>query len=112
MKRRYVINSTRDRGYKGYSIRLHYFVPQPGGGLAFETDDPDVQRLIEASDGYGAFIHPAETPEEIAAMKEIEEKAAEPQEPEQDEAPIAVQGARGTMSNKAMRKGQIIGGKK
>jgi len=45
-------------------------------------------------------------------LKEIEEKAAEPQEPEPDEPPIAVQGARGTMSNKTVRKGQIIGGKK
>ena len=54
--------------YKSYSIRNHYFK----NGL-FETDDPDVQRLIEGADGYGVFIHPVETPQEIAAMKEIEE---------------------------------------
>ena len=102
MKRSYSCNK-----YKSYSIRNHYFK----NGL-FETDDPDVQRLIEGADGYGVFIHPVETPEEVAAMKEIEEKAALPQEPEPDEPPIAVQGARGTMSNKTVRKGQVIGGKK
>jgi len=102
MLRHYACNK-----YKSYSIRNHYFV----NGL-FATDDPDVQRLIEGADGYGVFIHPVETAEEIAAMKEIEAKAALSEPPVEEEGPIAVQGARGTMSNKMTRKGQMITGGK
>jgi len=102
VKRSYACNK-----YPSYSIRNHYFK----NGL-FETDDPDVQRLIEGADGYGGFIHPVETAEEIARMKEIEAAVAASEPPAEEEAPIAVQGARGTMSNKAVRKGQVIGGKK
>lgn len=94
--------------YKSYSIRNHYFK----NGL-FETDDPDVQRLIETADGYGVFIHPVETAEEIATMKAIEEKAAQELGlPQEEEGPIATQGARSTVSDKGMRKGQLIGAKK
>ena len=133
MRRGYVINK-----YKGYSIRNHHFVPQANGGLLFETDDPEVQRLIENADGYGAFIHPLETPEEIAQMKLVEEQATmgptptlahqsgdDPGTPDEslnplpestsqevEQPPIAVQGARGTGSSKATRKGQVIGAKK
>ncbi len=92
--------------YKSYSIRSHYFV----NGL-FETADPDVQRLIEGADGYGVFIHPVETAEEIKQMEEIEKAAAE-SAPVEEEPPIAVQGARSTISDKRTRKGQVIGAKK
>ena len=111
MLRHYACNK-----YKTYSIRNHYFK----NGL-FETDDPDVQRLIEGADGYGVFIHPVETPEEVARMKEIEEAARSSdgeycticaQAINNCICPTAVQGARGTMSNKLVRKGQVIGGKK
>ena len=118
MRRGYIINR-----YKGYSIRQHHFVPQPNGGLLFETDDPEVQALIENADGYGAFIFPRETAEEIAQMKSVEGETKaplldEPQVPypegaqSVEEHPIAVQGARGTGSSKSQRKGQVITGAK
>lgn len=127
MKRGYVINK-----YKGYSIRNHHFVPQANGGLLFETDDPDVQALIEGADGFGAFIFPRETAEELAQMKSVEEAAkggdshdyAEPDVSVdvgaastentliEEQAPIAVQGARGTMAGRDQRKGQVIGAKR
>src|SRR5689334_13797540 len=93
--------------YRSYSIRNHYFV-----NGKFETDDPDVQRLIENADGYGVFIHPVETAEEIAAMKAIEDAAALSEPPAEELAPIAVQGARGTQAGKSARRGQVIGAKK
>jgi len=110
MMRRYSCNK-----YKNYSIRSHYFV----NGL-FQTDDPSVQQLIENADGYGVFIHPVESPEEIEQMKAAEEAAAAAAEhPGSDEViieeqpPVAVQGARGTASGlKSVRKGQVIGAKK
>lgn len=119
-KRRFVINGFNGRPAKGYSIRNHYFVPQANGGLAFETDDPEVIRLIEGADGYGVFIHPAETQEEIAAMKAAE--AGIPEDPllgqlaealgepdkEHFTSPIAHQGARGTSAGRGQRKGDII----
>ena len=122
MMRRYSCNK-----YRSYSIRNHYFV----NGL-FQTDDPSVQQLIESVDGYGVYIHPVETPEEIAAMKAVEEQAQQPVEPsdavmasdvieppamvemEEEQPLIATQGARGSLSGpRSVRKGQVIGaGKK
>lgn len=105
-KRTFVCNR-----YKSYSIRNHYFE----NGL-FQTDDPDVIKLIESSDGYGVFIHPGETPEELAAMgygpkpKVASEKKAKTK-PEvleaENEAPIAHQGARGTVSTEKQRSGDL-----
>lgn len=106
-KRRFVINKL-----KGYSIRNHYFVPQANGGLAFETDDPEVIRLIEGADGYGVLIHPAETQEELAAMKAKELGEDNPIEAwpvhSEEETPIAHQGARGTSAGRGQRKGDLI----
>jgi hypothetical protein len=102
--------------YNGYSIRNHYFTPNPTGrGCYLYTDDPDVIALIENADGYGVFIHPMETTEEIAAMKKADAEEAElglPPEPDDEEPqpPIATQGARSSMSGgKANRRGQVIG---
>ena len=106
MKRVFVCNK-----YKSYSIRNHYFV-----NGRFETEDPAVQKLIEHADGYGVFIHPVETKEEIAEMKKQERAARKSQfgvtetveEPEQ----LAHQGARGTMTGKKERGLMIIQGSK
>jgi hypothetical protein len=100
MMRTFVCNK-----FKSYSIRNHYFV-----NGKFQTDDADVIKLIENADGYGVFIHPAETAEELEALREIEpvvlsvpEDFVEQEEPP----PIAVRGARGTGNNKYQRKGDI-----
>src|SRR5262245_29005933 len=77
--------------YPSYSIRNHYFV---GGRLT--TNDPDVIALIESCDGYGVYIHPVETKEELEAMgygektapaeESVDEENAEPpEEAEEDE---------------------------
>lgn len=113
-KRKFVVNK-----YNGYSIRNHYFKPNPvGRGCTLETDDPDIIRLIENADGYAVFIHPAETPEELAAMKAAEKEGdsyatlsgdTDVGDASTDNTqPIATQGARGTMSSRAMRRGQVI----
>src|SRR5262245_65665853 len=88
--------------YPSYSIRNHYFV---AGRLT--TDDPDVIALIESCDGYGVYIHPVETKEELEAMgygekaapeeesieePEPQEEAEEDEEEEEPETP-AQQGA-------------------
>ena len=116
MKRKFVCNT-----YNGYSIRNYYFTPNPTGrGCTLETEDPMVIELIENADGYGVFIHPFETPEEIALMKAeekekeeapTEEKPVEPpeetetEEPEEDEPePPAHQGMRGTHGMQKRRK--------
>lgn len=109
MKRRFVCNR-----YNGYSIRNHYFTPNPSGrGCTFETEDPDVIKLIENADGYNNFIVPAETKEELEAMR----KAEEPKFPtdfndleqrEELNPPIAHQGARGTHAGRRQRTGQTI----
>ena len=96
MKRKFVCNK-----YKSYSIRNHYF--QNG---YFETEDPDVVKLIENADGYGVFIHSVETPEEIAAMKAAEEPPADP--PADDPPPVAVQGGRGTRASRGTRRAHIV----
>jgi len=105
MKRGYVINRL-----KGYSVRSHYWIPQPNGGLLFETEDPDVQTLIESLPDFGALIIPRETADEIAAAKTAEHavKLLDELFIEEEPGPIAVQGARGTASSKSQRTGKII----
>jgi len=105
MKRGYVINRL-----KGYSVRSHYWIPQPNGGLLFETEDPDVQTLIESLPDFGALIIPRETADEIAAAKAVEQPVESFEYPplEEEPGPIAVQGARGTASSKSQRTGKII----
>ena len=104
MKRKYVCNK-----YKNYSIRNHYF----HNGM-FETDDPQVQALIESADGYGVFIHPCETKEEIAAMRAKEREARraavlrETMPEEEQPRAIAHQGARGSLASKAERGLMVI----
>src|SRR5262245_28760543 len=70
--------------YLSFSIRDHSFV-----GRRLTTDDTDVIALIECCDGYGVYIHPVETKEELEAMgygekappeESVEEENAEPQE--------------------------------
>ena len=97
MLRRYVCNK-----YKSYSIRNHYFI----NGL-FETEDPQVQKLIEHADGYGVFIHPVETKEEIATMR-AKEKTAKVEPALEEPPPIAHQGARGTGTSSEQRRSQLI----
>lgn len=105
MLRHYVCNK-----HKSYSIRNHYFV-----NGKFETDDPHVQALIESAHGYGSIIHPAETQEEIAAMKAAEEaqrsdeiELSDDEEAPDEEAPVAVQGARGTAAGRKQRRPMTI----
>ena len=112
--------------YNGYSIRSHYFTPNPNGrGCYFETDDPDVIALIESVDNYGVDIHPTETIEELEAMKakvpyHVELKGpsvealgielnelGETEIDSEDTEPIAHQGARGTGTTRKQRKGDV-----
>lgn len=103
MLRKYVCNK-----YRSYSIRNHYFV----NGL-FETSDPKVQALIENADGYGVFIHPVETKEEITEMKKQERAVRQAVSPQSEEPQqLAHQGARGTLTNKGERGLMVIQGSK
>lgn len=109
MKKGYVINRL-----KGYSVRNNYFVPQPNGGLLFETSDPTVQALIESLPDFGTLIHPRETKEEIATMRKQERatKIAPPSPSPEEPTQLAHQGARGTLTAKGERGLMIIQGSK
>jgi hypothetical protein len=107
-KRRFVCNK-----YKSYAIRNHKF---EGGLLEVDMEDVDVIKLIESADGYGVFIHPAETPDELAALKAKPKRnppadAIRTETIEHDPV-LAHQGARGTNAGATQRAGDLTAKRK